>query len=134
SWGWGGCRGRGGGGGEGGPCSARAGVDLPADAARSWAGDAYLIYVENDEPLDSVGSGERWGYLYYSPSLDQARAYSVRDGKIVVAERLDMKFEAPQVTSNWIDSGAALAAAAHKIGPPFPPQHQPPLRTLLPIP
>jgi len=90
---------------------ARAGLDLAREAALSWATDARLVYVENDEPLDSTGTAERWAYLFHSPSLDRLRGYSVRDGKIVVAENLEMKLEAPPVALEWIDSEAALAAA-----------------------
>lgn len=90
------------------PFPARAGLDVARSAAGSWAPDASLIYVENDEPVAADGRSGRWGYLFYSATLDQARAYSIRDGKIVVAEILDMKFEAPPLASEWIDSGAAI--------------------------
>jgi hypothetical protein len=113
------------------PFAARAGLDLASDAARGWASDAYLIYVENDEDLDASANAERWGYLFFSPSLEKARVYSVRDGKIVVAEFLDMKFEAPPVAADWIDSGVALAAAEHKVGGEFRARHQGALHTML---
>ncbi len=93
------------------PTQAQAGLDLAQTAARIWSPDAYLIYVENDEILDSHGAALRWGYLYYSPGLKKSRVYSVRAGKIVVAEDLEMKLEAPPVAARWIDSGAALKAA-----------------------
>jgi hypothetical protein len=93
------------------PFAARQGLDLATAAAHSWAADAVLIYVENDEPLDGSGSAARWGYLFHSPSLGLSRAYSIRNDKILVAENLEMKFEAPAVPGNWIDSGAAVAAA-----------------------
>jgi dipeptidyl aminopeptidase/acylaminoacyl peptidase len=93
------------------PFAAKAGLDVARAAASAWAGDAALVYLENDEALDAQGAAGRWGYLFYSPTLDQARVYSVSDGTIVVAERLDMKFEAPPIAGEWIDSGAALAAA-----------------------
>ena len=93
------------------PFAARDGVALSAAAAQSWAPDAFVVYLENDETLGPQGKAARWGYLFYSPTLDQARVYSVRNGKIVVAENLDMKFEAPPLTAGWIDSGAAAAAA-----------------------
>ena len=93
------------------PIQARAGLELASDAARSWSVDAVLIYVENDEDVDASGGAVRWGYLFYSAALDQARGYSVRDGKIVTAENLDMKLEAPPVDGAWIDSGAAIVAA-----------------------
>jgi hypothetical protein len=90
------------------PVHARAGLDLAGAAATAWAPDAFLVYIENDEPLDSHGAAPRWGYLYYSPTLKKARVYSVRDGKIVVAEDLGMKFEAPPIAGEWIDSAKAF--------------------------
>src|SRR5262245_59321443 len=92
------------------PFAARSGVELAREAAVAWAADAVLVYVENDEPLDGTGGAVRWGYLFHSPSLEKSRAYSVRDGKIVTAENLEMRFEAPALADGWIDSGAALAA------------------------
>ena len=93
------------------PVHARAGLDLSRAAATIWAPDAYLVYLENDEPLDSHGATNRWGYLYYSPTLRKSRVYSVRDGKILVAEDLGMKFEAPPIADGWIDSEAAYKAS-----------------------
>jgi hypothetical protein len=90
------------------PVHARAGLDLAAAAASAWAQDAFLAYIENDEPLDTHGASPRWGYLYYSPTLKKARVYSVRDGRIVVAEDLGMKFEAPPIAGEWIDSAKAF--------------------------
>jgi len=90
------------------PVHARAGLDLATAAATIWAPDATLIYLENDEALDSHGASRRWGYLFYSPALDKARGYSVRDGKIMVAEDLAMKFVAPPIAGQWIDSAAAF--------------------------
>ena len=58
-------------------------------AASHGSPDAALVYVENDEDVDPAGSAPRWGYLFYSPSRVKARAYSIRDQKIVVAEDLD---------------------------------------------
>jgi len=83
------------------PVHARAGLDLASAAANIWAEDASLIYLENDEPLDSHGASLRWGYLFYSPALHKARGYSVKDGKIVVAEDLAMKFEAPPIPAEY---------------------------------
>jgi len=100
---------------EAAPFPARAGLELAREAALSWSTDARLIYVENDEPLDPSGASERWGYLFHSPALDRLRGYSVRDGKIVIAENLEMKLEAPPVAMEWIDSGAALAAAEREV-------------------
>ena len=93
------------------PVHARAGLDLAQAAANMWSQDATLIYLENDEPLDTHGASQRWGYLFYSPSLNKSRGYSVRDGKIVVAEDLAMKFQAPPIPTEWIDSAAAFTIA-----------------------
>ncbi len=93
------------------PFAARDGLDLAREAARSWAADAELVYVENDEPLQADGSAARWGYLFRSRTADAARGYSVRDGRIVAAADLGFDFEAPPIACEWIDSAAALAAA-----------------------
>lgn len=93
------------------PVPARAGLDLALEAARAWAPDAELVYVENDEPLAAGGAAPRWGYLFRSRSADAARGYSVQDGHIVVAADLGFDFEAPPVAAGWIDSDRALAAA-----------------------
>ena len=98
---------------------ASAGVADASAAARIWAPDAFLVYLENDEDVGTGGTAGRWGYLYYSPTLKKARAYSVRDGRIIVAEDLAMAFEAPPVSTQWIDSGAALAAAEESAGRAF---------------
>ncbi len=98
------------------PYAAHAGVDLARAAAVSWSADAVLVYVENDEPVDGQGTAARWGYLFYSPALDKSRAYSVRDGKIVTAENLEMRFEAPALADGWMDSGAAIAAVEKEAG------------------
>jgi hypothetical protein len=93
------------------PYAAHAGL-APAEAAASvWAEDASLVYVENDEDVDGDGRSVRWAYLYYSPARHKARGWSVRDGKIVLAQDLDMKFEAPPVAVRWIDSAEALRTA-----------------------
>src|SRR5213075_3378283 len=68
---------------------ARAGLDLAHEAADAWARDAVLVYIENDEDLDAQGAAARWSYLFYSSALDQLRFYSVRAGKILVAENLN---------------------------------------------
>lgn len=111
--------------------AARSGLDLAADAARSWAPDAYLTYVENDDDLDAAGASIRWGYLFYSPSLDRSRVYSVRDGRILVAENLDMKFDAPALAPDWVDSGRALAAADASVGNAYRQKQQGRLATML---
>ena len=113
------------------PFNARAGLDVAQAAARAWSPDAFLVYVENDEDLDAHGAAARWGYLFYSPSLEKARVYSVRDGKILVAEYLEKKFEAPPVDAQWIDSAAALEAAERSAGRKFCQEHKGRLRTML---
>ena len=111
--------------------AARQGLDIAEAAARVWAQDAALVYVENDEPLDPQGQAQRWGYLYYSPSLDKARGYSVRNGKIVVAENLDIRIDPPPLTRGWIDSGQALAEADRGAGAQFCRDTQGRLATML---
>jgi len=101
------------------PFEARAGVETARAAARSWSPDAALVWVENDEDPGATGAAERWSYLYYAPSTDQARVYSVKDGKILAAENLDMKFDAPPLADEWIDSGMAFAAAEAAKGAEF---------------
>jgi hypothetical protein len=113
------------------PVQARAGLELALAASYTWAADAFLAYVENDEPVDAGGAARRWGYLFYSPSLDKARGYSVRGGRIVVAEDLPLKFEAPPISSGWIDSGRALEAAERAAGRAFRQRHQGALATML---
>ncbi len=110
---------------------ARAGLDPAGAAAQIWSPDAFLVYVENDEALDGRGAAPRWGYLYYSPDLNQSRGYSVRDGRILVAENLEMKFEAPPLSADWIDSGAALKAAEDNAGRAFCRDHEGRLSTML---
>ena len=113
------------------PVAARSGLELAWAAAQSWAPDAYLSYVENDEDLDGSGASPRWGYLFHSPSLEKSRVYSIRDGKILVAENLDMKFEAPPLAGDWIDSGRALAVADAQVGRAYRAKHQGRLSTML---
>jgi hypothetical protein len=110
---------------------ARAGLDLTLAAARSWAPDAALVYVENDEDLAADGAAGRWGYLYYSAAMQKARGYSVREGRIVVAENLEMAFEAPPIASQWIDSGAAIHAAEESVGRTFRKDHEARLSAML---
>ena len=104
---------------EAAPYAARAGLEEARIGATAWAPDAFLVYVENDEALDPSGAADRWGYLFYSPRLDRARAYSIRDGRIVVAENLDIKLEPPPLATEWIDSGAALVAADNGVAREF---------------
>jgi hypothetical protein len=88
---------------------ARSGLDLARDAAVIWSQDAYLVYLENDEPIDTHGAATRWSYLFHSPALKKSRVYSIRDGKILVAEDFAIKFEAPPVVGEWIDSAEAFS-------------------------
>ena len=113
------------------PFAARGGLELARAAAQAWAPDAVLIYIENDEPLDAAGSATRWGYLFHSAEKDQGRAYSVRDGRILVAENLPLKFEAPPVGGEWIDSSAALEAAWKAAAHEYCQKHSGRLSTML---
>jgi hypothetical protein len=101
------------------PFSARTGLDAATNAAHSWATDAQLVYLENDEIVGPDGSAARWGYLFYSESRGKARGYSIRDGKLDEATDLDFDVEAPPVSDDWIDSGKALAVAEQKGGARF---------------
>jgi hypothetical protein len=91
--------------------AAQDGLDIAGAAARIWAADAELVYVENDEPLDITGTAARWGYLFRSRSADASRSYSVEGGRIVEAANLGFDFEAPPIPGPWIDSDRALAVA-----------------------
>lgn len=95
---------------------ARDGLVLAEAAARSWAPDAALVYLENDEDLDATGRSPRWGYLFHSATNDRARAYSVREGKIRHAEDVEVRLSAPPLTEGWIDSDRAFDAAQEKVG------------------
>jgi hypothetical protein len=102
--------------GEPAPFSARAGLDVARDAAVTWASDARLVYLENDEDVRPDGTATRWGYLFYSASRGKARGYSVRDGKLEEAADLGFDLDAPPVSTDWVDSAAALVAAEKKAG------------------
>ena len=91
--------------------SARSSLWLATVAAHAWAPDAQLVYLENDEALDASGRSARWGYLFRSASLGRARAWSVRDGRIVSAENLELRFDAPPLPAGWLDSDVVVAAA-----------------------
>lgn len=91
--------------------AARTGLEIAREAARTWAADAELVYVENDEPLAAAGVAARWGYLFRSRTADAARGYSVSGGRIVEAADLGFDFDAPPIAGDWIDSDRALAAA-----------------------
>lgn len=96
------------------PFPARDGVGIVTEAAAAWQPDAYLVYLENDEPLDVSGNAARWGYLFYSPGADRVRGYSVQNGKIVQAGNVGVQFKAPPLPGQWVDSAVALAAARGK--------------------
>lgn len=98
------------------PFSARSGLDIAKDAAQSWAADARLVYLENDDMVHPDGGAPRWGYLFFSASRGKARGYSIRDGKLDEAADLGFDFDAPPVADEWIDSGAALSIAEKKAG------------------
>jgi hypothetical protein len=111
--------------------TARTGEDLARAAAETWASDARLIYVENDEAIESGGSSPRWGYLFHSTMRDASRVYSVSGGKILHAGDLPFLFDAPPLPEEWIDSAAALAAAEDDGGTKFRTEHGGELRTML---
>lgn len=113
------------------PFTAGAGLGLAESAANTWAEDAQLVYVENDEPLGAGAVAQRWGYLFYSKSLGKARSYSIRDGKIVTAADLGFEFDAPPIAEEWIDSGSALAAADEDAGNEYRSRYQGELSTML---
>jgi hypothetical protein len=113
------------------PFAAREGLELASAAAQAWSGDAQLVYVENDEALDDGGRSPRWGYLFHSASLDRARVWSVRAGRLVVASDLAMRFDAPPVAAGWWDSGAAVAAAESGGGAEYRKAHGGRLVTML---
>lgn len=113
------------------PTGAAQGLSLATAAATAWAADAQLVYLENDEDLDASGQAPRWGYLFTSPATGQSRLWSVRAGRIVEADNLDMKLEAPPVAARWIDSAAALEAADRKAGREFRSRHAGRLATML---
>ena len=113
------------------PFTARVGLELAQDAATSWAPDAQLIYLENDEEVAEDGTAVRWGYLFYSESKERARGYSIRDGKILEASDLGFDFAAPPLPDEWIDSAKALAAAERKVGARYRLEHGGRLATML---
>ena len=113
------------------PFPARQGLELATAAAHAWSPDAELVYVENDEALDPAGASPRWGYLFYSGQQQRARVWSLRGGKVAEADNLDMRFDAPPVTPDWLDSSAALAAAEKGGGAAFRKQFGGRLLTML---
>ncbi len=109
--------------GEPAPFTARTGLEPARDAARTWAADARLVYLENDEDVSTDGTAIRWGYLFYSEDKGRARGYSVRNGKILEAADLGFDFEAPPLPDAWLDSGPVLTAAEEKAGRKFRLEH-----------
>ncbi len=99
--------------------TAREGVALAYSAARAWAEDAELVYLENDEDLSDAGTSARWGYLFRSETLEGARGYSVAGGKVVQAGDLGFRFDPPPIEAGWIDSQTALQTAEEKAGLEF---------------
>jgi hypothetical protein len=97
----------------------------------SWASDARLVYLENDEVVGPDGSAGRWGYLFYSENRGRARGYSVRNGKLAEASDLGFELDAPPVADSWIDSGTALAAAEQKAGATYCVENNGRLATML---
>lgn len=91
--------------------SARGGLALAEAAARAWAVDARLVYLENDADADSAGAAPRWGYLFHSESRGGCRAYSLDADRVRLARDLEFDFAAPPLDPTWIDSDAARAAA-----------------------
>jgi hypothetical protein len=98
------------------PVPARSALDRAFDAARTWAPDAFLVYLENDEPLDAAGGAARWGYLFHSPTRAATRGYSVQGDDIRVAADLAFAFDPPPLPGTWVDSGVAFAAAENDGG------------------
>jgi hypothetical protein len=101
------------------PFTAHAGEELARSAAVAWADDARLVWVENDEDVSEAGDAARWGYLFYSPSRDAARSYSIENGEIRQANDLSFAFPAPPLEGPWVDSSQALAAAEDEAGAKF---------------
>ncbi len=113
------------------PFSARDGLDLAADAALTWAEDARLIYIENDDSPSTGGSASQWGYLFASSSLEKYQVYAVEGGKIRKASDLGFVFDAPPLPDRWIDSGEAFLAAEEDGGTEFRMKEQGELSTML---
>ena len=106
-------------------------LDLAQDAARAWADDARLVYLENDEPVDARGRSARWGLLYWSAVRDEARAYSLREDEVQRAEDLGFDFAPPALAADWIDSEQARLHADEAGGSAFVRDHGGRLRTML---
>jgi len=114
------------------PFSAAHGLDLAQSAAKSWASDATLVYVENDEDVDANGLAVRWGYLFYSEREDEARGYTLRDGEVLEATALEFELEdPPPLAHSWVDSDVALVSAEDKVGRKYRMEQQGRLSTML---
>jgi len=113
------------------PVSAADLADLARASARAWADDARLVYVENDKDVDATGNASRWGFLFHSASRDEARAYSLRDGKVERADDLHFDFDAPPLAPEWIDSDEALRNADREGGADFRTEHGATLRSMV---
>ena len=87
--------------------TARAGLALVEQAADAWADDARLVWLENDAPLDAEGRAAAWGFLFWSPARGAMRSWSVRDGRLAIAEDHSVTAPAPAVEA-WIDSDAIV--------------------------
>ena len=84
-----------------------------ASARSAWAPDAFLVYIENDEaramPAAQRIAGATSSFPATRRGAGRTRSATAR---IVVAENPDIKLEPPPAgRAEWIDSGAALAAA-----------------------
>jgi hypothetical protein len=93
------------------PVSAAGVHALADDAARSWAEDARLLYVENDADVSLGGHAKSWGYLYWSDHRDAGRSYSLHEDRIVLANNPSVDLPSLPLHDNWIDSDAALDQA-----------------------
>lgn len=91
-------------------------IELAREAARAWADDARLIYVENDADIDATGRAPRWGFLFWSRQRDATRAYSLSNSEILLATEPGIDLPALPISSTWIDSGRVLARAEDEGG------------------
>ncbi len=113
------------------PFTAGQGLALASSAAKAWAADAKLVYLENDEDLDGDGAAARWGYLFHSQAKERSRAYSLDRNEIRQAQDLEFDFPAPPVSTEWLDSSRALALAEEKAGRDYRVEHGGRLSTML---
>jgi len=113
------------------PVSAGDVLELAKSSAANWAEDSVLIYLENDESVDAAGHASRWGYLFYSPSRDRWRAYSLSQNELESAGDLDFAFKAPPVSGGWLDSERAFAIGEDAGGREYREKRSGRLRTML---